>query len=433
MAYRNISLPGATFLAALALSLPLMAQADDRASTERDRSDAARLVFGLMSDARYAYRPQKLDDALSSRILDAYVSALDPGNSLRSEADTQLIEQYRYSLDEAIKRGKLDPVYEIADALQHAEGIGYDKDRVFEIFLNAYVKASDDRGSYRSPFVEAAAKSNTDVEQRFPRPRLSFVEANGKRIGVIRLSHLYPIGNRTVSTDVLKAIAELGEEKIGAVVLDLRGNEGGPLREVVDLAGLFLGPVPVMQIREQGGRVTTERSKVRRSWEGPLAVLVDRRTAAGAEILAAALQDHGRGVLMGEQTFGSGTIQNPVDLDLASDGPRRYGSIQLTIAEVFRLDGQPLDGRGVLPDLTLQSLAKPESRKAPMHASKPIAPARGYSPAERPFDINEGSSRRQDSTNQNDAGEDPALAEAAALLSRLVSPPVGAPESPADK
>ena len=402
----------------LALLLPMLAQAGDRAPSERDRSNTARLVSGLLSNARYAYRPMPLDDGLSGRIFDAYVDALDPGTR-RSDVQMQRIEKHRFKLDDAVGRGRLDPIYEIADAVKGISNAGYDKDRALELFLNAYVKVSDGRGSYTSVSGSAAAKSSVGIGERPSPPSLSFVDAHGKRIGVIRLSHLHPTAGRSVGVDVAGLIARIEEKQVGDIVLDLRGNGGCPLREAVDLAGLFLGPVPVVQIREANGRVTTQAASGRLGWKGSLAVLVDHGTAAGAEILAAALQDHGRGVLVGEQSLGNGTLQNLIDLDRGSGGAPRYGTMTLTIAEVFRLDGTPLDGQGVVPDVPLGLHAGQRSQAA--SATNPIPAARDFRPATRPHPASAASLRHQDSIDRNNAIEDPALATAVMLLSRKSS------------
>ena len=137
--------------------------------------------------------------------------------------------------------------------------------------------------------------------------------------------------------------------------MDLRNNGGGSLAEAIELTGLFIDKGPVVQVREserpgRGRRATTQPGV---AWDGPLAVLINRGSASASEIFAAAIQDYGRGLIIGEPTFGKGTVQNLVDLDrllAASDKPQ-YGELKMTIAEFFRINGGTTQLRGVTPDI----------------------------------------------------------------------------------
>ncbi|MGY0798875.1 S41 family peptidase [Lysobacter sp. A286] len=407
-----LALAGVVFLGAS----PVAAHAQE--SSEKDRSTTAQLAYGLMSDTRYAYRPHELDDALSSEIFDAYVDALDPEGVRFAPADLQALEKHRFKLDTAIRRGALEPVYEIAAARTNVGGEPQDKDGILEVFLNAYARSSDGDGSYRSPFVEAPTQAAPGAaDEPLASVRSSVVEAGGERIGVIAVSHLHSTPQQVISVDVSEALARFNRDGVETLVLDLRGNEGGALREVVELAGLFLGPMPVMQIREAGGRVGVESSKAVSQWEGRLGVLVDRETAAGAEMLAAALQDHGRGILLGERTFGRGTIQNPVDLDAWGSGPRRYGLLSLTIAEMFRLNGHPLDGVGVTPNYELPLNAAPRAPAVRVAVSDPIAPARGFTPVPRALSAPSLALPQQEDSGQSIT--DPVVAKAVLIVHGL--------------
>ncbi|WP_262409198.1 S41 family peptidase, partial [Pseudomonas viridiflava] len=110
-------------------------------------------------------------------------------------------------------------------------------------------------------------------------------------------------------------------------VLDLRNNGGGSLDEAIELTGLFIQQGPVVQVRESGGRVTVNGdSDPKVAWDGPLGVLINRGSASASEIFAGAIQDYGRGLVIGETSFGKGTVQSIVDLDRwpAAEG-QRYG------------------------------------------------------------------------------------------------------------
>ena len=182
-------------------------------------------------------------------------------------------------------------------------------------------------------------------------------------IGVIELPTFYQDfegrrrnGNDYTSAtrDVARLLAGFKDKGVDGVVLDLRNNGGGSLDEAVQLSGLFIDQGPVVQQRESGGRVQVYSDRTPGvAWEGPLAVLVNRGSASASEIFAGAMQDYGRALVIGETTFGKGTVQNLLDLDrwpAASEGSR-YGQVKLTIAQFFRADGGSTQNKGVVPDI----------------------------------------------------------------------------------
>ena len=183
-------------------------------------------------------------------------------------------------------------------------------------------------------------------------------------IGVIELPTFYQDfegrrrnGNDYTSAtrDVARLLGEFKQKGVDGVVLDLRNNGGGSLDEAVQLTGLFIDQGPVVQQRESGGRVQVYSDRTPGvAWDGPLAVLVNRGSASASEIFAGAMQDYGRALIIGETTFGKGTVQNLLDLDRwpgAGEGPR-FGQVKLTIAQFFRADGGSTQHKGVVPDIT---------------------------------------------------------------------------------
>lgn len=189
----------------------------------------------------------------------------------------------------------------------------------------------------------------------------TLLPVDGRRIGVIRPNSFYVdykgrsdgrADVRSASRDVALLVAELQRQGMDGLVFDLRGNQGGALSEVMGVAGLFLGPVPVVQVRESGGRVMVLKGESPEPvWTGPLAVLVDQRTASGAEMFAAAIQDHRRGLVVGQRTFGRGAIHSLFDLDSRLSGSEPgSGMLKMTIGEAFRPRGDNLDP-GIAPDI----------------------------------------------------------------------------------
>ncbi|HWS78544.1 MAG TPA: carboxy terminal-processing peptidase [Thermomonas sp.] len=184
-----------------------------------------------------------------------------------------------------------------------------------------------------------------------------------RRIGVIKLPGFYQDiearrrrdGDYASATrDVARMLAQFRAQKMDGVVLDLRNNGGGSLSEAIELTGLFIDQGPVVQVRESGGRVSVEDDrKAGVAWDGPMAVLVNRASASASEIVAGAIQDYGRGLVIGETTFGKGTVQNMVDLDRwPANEEARFGQVKLTIAQFFRPGGSSTQNKGVVPDVS---------------------------------------------------------------------------------
>ena len=168
----------------------------------------------------------------------------------------------------------------------------------------------------------------------------------------------------SVTRDVKRLIRELEEQGIDGLVIDLRGNGGGHLTEATALSGLFIDNGPIVQLRNS---IDTKRSPPQRlddpdpvsrvAYNGPLAVLVDRFSASASEIFAGAIQDYARGVIIGQQTFGKGTVQNLYSLDqyFRREDDKGFGQLTLTIGKYYRVTGESTQHRGVIPDITLPS------------------------------------------------------------------------------
>jgi carboxyl-terminal processing protease len=163
---------------------------------------------------------------------------------------------------------------------------------------------------------------------------------------------------RSTTRDVARLIGELKKEKVDGIVMDLRGNGGGHLSEATSLVGLFIRRGPVVQLRETGGRIEVlddpENGEI---WDGPLVVLVDRSSASASEIFSAAIQDYGRGLIIGQQTYGKGTVQNLYPLDRFALGPNAgFGQLTVTIGKYYRVTGDSVQNRGVIPEISLPSM-----------------------------------------------------------------------------
>jgi carboxyl-terminal processing protease len=199
--------------------------------------------------------------------------------------------------------------------------------------------------------------------------------ANGKgtRIGVIEVPTFYldfdgrARGDkdfRSTTRDVRKLLAELVSDGVDGIVIDLRGNGGGSLAEATSMAGLFIRSGPVVQVKDASGQIEiNEDPDPSIAYSGPLAVLVDRHSASASEIFAGAIQDYHRGIIIGEPTYGKGTVQTLIDLDrfVQSSGDS-LGQLKITMAQFFRISGDSTQLRGVRPDIVFPTVADPDDQ-----------------------------------------------------------------------
>jgi len=221
-----------------------------------------------------------------------------------------------------------------------------------------------DAGVDSKPVTIAVVRDEVKLEEQAAKKSVIEVPdgIHMRKIGVIALPTFYhdfegrrrgDADYRSSTRDVANLLGELRKEGVEGVVIDLRDNGGGSLTEATQLSGLFIDRGPVVQVRDAQGRVSVESdSEAGVAWDGPLAVLVNRSSASASEIFAAALQDYGRALIIGETTFGKGTVQNLVDLDnVAQNEEPRFGQLKLTIAQFFRINGGSTQHRGVVPDI----------------------------------------------------------------------------------
>ncbi|MFZ2508487.1 MAG: carboxy terminal-processing peptidase, partial [Steroidobacteraceae bacterium] len=187
------------------------------------------------------------------------------------------------------------------------------------------------------------------------------------RIGIIEVPSFYQdfqarvAGDedfRSTTRDVHRLVEQLKSEGIDSLVIDLRNNGGGHLSEATGLVGLFVDNGPVVQLRETSGRIEVlDDPEPGIAWAGPLIVLVNRASASASEIFAGAIQDYHRGLVVGQQTYGKGSVQNLYPLDRYALGPKAgFGQLTVTIGKYYRVTGDSTQHRGVVPDITLPSL-----------------------------------------------------------------------------
>lgn len=208
--------------------------------------------------------------------------------------------------------------------------------------------------------IISIVRDEVKLEEQAAQKSILEIERNGKtqKIGVIDIPTFYidfqgRMENKpdytSTTRDVAKLVAELKEEGIDGLVIDLRNNGGGSLEEAINLTGLFIPMGPVVQVRSTNGRVEVLPDlNPSVLYDGPLSVMVNRLSASASEIFAGAIQDYGRGIIIGSQTFGKGTVQ--------SLRPLRSGQLKITQAKFYRISGDSTQHKGVLPDIQFPSI-----------------------------------------------------------------------------
>lgn len=216
------------------------------------------------------------------------------------------------------------------------------------------------KGGGQTSKIVTIERKKVKLEDQSAKKDIIDVKRDGKtyKIGVIHLPTFYSdfaaiqAGDKNYKSstrDTKKLIDELKKEGIVGLILDLRNNGGGSLQEAVSLAGLFIPAGPIVQIRDKNGHVTPlgdNDGKI--EYGGPMAVMTNRMSASASEIVAGALKDYGRALILGGQTFGKGTVQVLQDMD--------KGQLKVTQAKFYRVSGESTQHKGVIPDITFPSL-----------------------------------------------------------------------------
>jgi carboxyl-terminal processing protease len=212
------------------------------------------------------------------------------------------------------------------------------------------------------------ARNKITLQAQAPKKEVKEVTRNGRtyKIGVITVPSFYNdmedsenggnANNRSTTNDVRRLLQQLAADGgVDALVLDLRGDGGGYLPEAIGLTHLFINHGPVVQLRDTTGQLEVlDQPDSGQAYAGPLAVLVDRTSASASEIFAGAIQDYHRGLIVGQTTFGKGTVQSVIPLDRWSTHPTE-GQVTVTIGKFYRITGESTQLRGVTPDIELPS------------------------------------------------------------------------------
>jgi len=271
----------------------------------------------------------------------------------------------------ADKQGELKPSDRIVGVGEGKNGeikdvVGWRLDDVVDLIRGS-------KGStVRLEVIPAAAKSDGEhkvisivrnevtLEEQSAQKKVLELKQGGRttKIGVINIPAFYidfdamrrgDPNFKSTTRDVQKLLSELMSEDVQGIIIDLRDNGGGSLQEVNDLIGLFIDSGPTVQIRHSSTRVYREgKQRSGPYYDGPLAVMINRLSASASEIFAGAIQDYQRGLIIGDQSFGKGTVQSLM--------PLQYGELKLTESKFYRISGDSTQNRGVVPDVLFPAL-----------------------------------------------------------------------------
>ena len=205
-------------------------------------------------------------------------------------------------------------------------------------------------------------RNKIKLEEQAAKSSVIDIPGTDRKVGVIDVPTFYvdfaaqargDKNYRSTSRDVRKLLADLSKQNLEGIIIDLRENGGGSLTEALELTGLFIKEGPIVQTKDSTGRVEIDKDPDPRIiYSGPMAVLVDRNSASASEIFAGAIQDYQRGLIIGEPTFGKGTVQNIVDINRWFKGSDAdHGRLKTTIAQFFRISGSSNQFKGVIPDI----------------------------------------------------------------------------------
>lgn len=228
------------------------------------------------------------------------------------------------------------------------------------------LKANDNLNS--APKEIKLVRDEVKLEEQAAKSEILNVEEEGTnfKIGVVKLPSFYVDFEaqrqgkpdfKSTTRDVKEILNKFKQEKVDGVIIDLRNNGGGSLQEAITLTGLFIKNGPVVQVKNTNNIIEVNQDPDPTIfYDGPLAVITNRFSASASEIFSAAIQDYGRGIILGENTYGKGTVQNLIDLNRTIPvKDKTLGQVKLTIAKFYRINGGSTQNKGVKPDIEFPS------------------------------------------------------------------------------
>ena len=320
-------------------------------------------VFSLFENTfAHAYDPHSnyMSPVVSEEFLnDINLSLEGIGATLNSEDDTVTVVDLIPG-GPAEKSGQLKPKDKIigvgTSPKKLVDIVGVRLDEAVKLIRGpkgstVYLQVQRGEGEASKIFVLPLVRDKIKMADRVASSEV--IQSGDVRVGVLKVSSFY----RGLTEDSRRELEKLRKDGVEAVVIDLRGNGGGLVTEATSFTGLFINKGPVVQVRDRSLDLNSARdTDSGRDYDGPLVVLIDRFSASASEIFAAAMQDYGRAVVVGGNSFGKGTVQQVTPLARFYDlFNKDMGQLSYTIAKFYRVNGGSTQLRGVTPDITLPS------------------------------------------------------------------------------
>jgi len=301
------------------------------------------------------------------------------GATLRSENDYTIVQSI-VAGGPAGKSGLLSAEDKIVAVAQGEDGemvdiIGWRLDDAIQLIRGKkgslvrlqILKAKD--GVNALPVEISLIRDEVKLEEQAAKGEIIDIKEDGYsfKLGVVKLPSFYTDFEaqqkgvkdfRSTTRDVKEILKNFKNDKVDGVIIDLRNNGGGSLQEAITLTGLFIKNGPVVQVKNTANMIEINQDPDPDIfYDGPMAVLINRFSASASEIFSGAIQDYGRGIILGENTYGKGTVQNLIDLNRSIMIPnKKLGQLKLTVAKFYRISGSSTQNKGVMPDITFPSL-----------------------------------------------------------------------------
>ena len=223
------------------------------------------------------------------------------------------------------------------------------------------------------PIVVTLVRDKIKLEEQSAKKQIIPISHKNQtyKLGVIKIPSFYidfeaaskgDPDYKSTTRDVKRLVSELTAEGVDGIMIDLRYNGGGSLQEATELTGLFIPQGPVVQVKSSNGRIEVQRDQDQSvAYDGPLAVMVNKVSASASEIFSGAIQDYKRGIVLGETTYGKGSVQQLVNLDqFLPQEQEKLGQLKLTLAKYYRITGSSTQNIGVTPDIEFPSFVEME-------------------------------------------------------------------------
>jgi carboxyl-terminal processing protease len=270
----------------------------------------------------------------------------------------------------ADKQGQLNASDKISGVAQGEDGemvnvIGWRLDEVVELIRGpkdsiVRLEVISSSGTESAEKIIQIKREKVKLEDQAAQKAIINIEENGQlfKVGVINIPTFYldfeayrnrDKNYRSTTKDVHRLLSELEAENVDGIIVDLRNNGGGSLYEATAVTDLFIDKGPVVQIGKDGGKKQSDFSQNNAKYRGPLVVLINRLSASASEIFAGAIQDYNRGLIVGSQSFGKGTVQTLKPL-------KSQGELKITESKFYRVSGESTQHRGVIPDISMPEL-----------------------------------------------------------------------------